>query len=223
MQARGDSVVRVERGFTLVEVLIALAVTAVVATLAYSSLGAVINSVEGTRVSANRITELDRAWNIISRDLRHFVPRPVRDEFGELEPAMQGGPAARFLLSFTRSGWHNPNNQPRSELQRINYVLEDESLWRESYVVLDRAPNTEPRRVQLASGVQRMDMAFLNSLQELQVNRDGVTIDTRNWAESWVRLPGGEGSTVSPPAALEITLELEELGEVTRIYELPSS
>lgn len=214
--ARGD------RGFTLVEVLIALAVTAVVATLAYSSLGAVINSVEGTRDSAGRVTELDRAWNILSRDLRQFVPRPVRDEFGQLEPAMQGGPAARFLLSFTRSGWHNPNNLPRSELQRVNYVLEEDALWRESYVVLDRAPNTEPRRVQLAQGVLRVDLAFLGGLDALEVERDGVTVDTRNWPESWVRLQGGENANLAPPAAIAITLEFEDLGEVTRIYELPA-
>ena len=96
-------------GFTLVEVLIALAITAFVSTIAYTSLSTVLAGVESTRQVSNRTYEVNRAWMIISRDLRQFVNRPIRDEFGEREPAMMGGPAARFALSFTRSGWHNPN------------------------------------------------------------------------------------------------------------------
>ena len=105
-----------QRGFTLIEVLIALSITAFVAALAYSSLSRAIDGVEGTRAIAERTSEINRAWTILSRDLRQFVPRPVRDEFGEEEPAMLGGPAARYLLSFTRAGWFNPNQLPRSSL-----------------------------------------------------------------------------------------------------------
>ena len=133
----------VSKGFTLLEVLIAMAITAFVAAVAYSSLATVLSAVESTRESANRTFEINRAWMIISRDLRQFAPRAVRDEFGEGEPAMSGGPVARFLLSFTRSGWHNPNGHPRSNLQRVNYRLEDNILWRDTYPVLDRTPEIE--------------------------------------------------------------------------------
>ena len=119
-------------GFTLLEVLIAMAITAFVALIATTSLSRVLDGVESLRASADRTYEVNRAWMIISRDLRHFVERPVRDEFGEIEPALLGGPLARFALSFTRAGWHNPNAHPRSNLQRVNYRLEDEALWRDS-------------------------------------------------------------------------------------------
>lgn len=208
-------------GFTLVEVLIALAITAFVATIAYSSLSTVIIGMESTRENSQRAYAVNRAWMIITRDLRQFVNRPVRDEFGEPEPALQGGPAARFALSLTRSGWHNPNAQLRSNLQRVNYRIEDEALWRDSYAVLDRAADTEPASVKLLEGVEYLDLAFLASLTAVQSNRDSSTVETRDWPDSWVVDTSEPGSVLAPPVALQITLQLSDWGEMSRLYELP--
>ncbi len=147
-------------GFTLIEVLIALAITAFIAAIAYSSLSTALQAVETTRATAQRSYEVNRAWMIISRDLRQFVARPVRDEFGQVEPAITGGTAARFPLSFTRTGWHNPNDSQRSNLQRVNYRVEDGALWRDAYTVLDRAPDTAPRQVRLLEGVEVRGTGF---------------------------------------------------------------
>ena len=67
-----------------------MAITAFVALIATTSLSRVIDGVESLRETADRTYEVNRAWMIISRDLRHFVERPVRDEFGEIEPALLG-------------------------------------------------------------------------------------------------------------------------------------
>jgi len=209
------------RGFTLVEVMIALSITAFVSAIAYASLSTVITGVESTRQVANRTYEINRAWTIISRDLRQFSPRPIRDEFGEFEPAMAGGNAARFLLSFTRAGWHNPLGQQRSSLQRVNYLLEDESLWRESYPVLDRASDTEPRRVRLLDGIEYLDLAFLGSLAQLETADDGRSLDTRNWPENWVADISNPDNELQPPVAVELRMQLTDFGEVRRLYELP--
>jgi general secretion pathway protein J len=210
------------QGFTLVEVLIALSITAFVSMIAYSSLSSVISGVESMRESTDRTYEINRAWMIISRDLRQFVPRPVRDEFGEEEPAMSGGPVARFALSFTRAGWHNPNANPRSNLQRINYRIEDEALWRDSYTVLDRAGNTEPQSVLLLDGVEYMELAFLASLQGVQKESGGSGLDTSDWVESWiVDDQASAAGAASPPVALEIRLQLDDWGEMRRMYALP--
>ena len=210
------------RGFTLVEVLIALAITAFVATIAYTSLSTVIIGMESTRENSERAYAVNRAWMIISRDLRHFANRAVRDEFGEREPALQGGQAARFSLSLTRSGWHNPGAHLRSNLQRVNYRLEDDALWRDSYPVLDRAADTEPESVMLLEGVEYLGLAFLDSLGSVQPSRDGATLDTRNWTENWVVDTSQPDVLLAPPAALQITLELSDWGEMRRLYELPS-
>ncbi|MFV0478058.1 MAG: type II secretion system minor pseudopilin GspJ [Parahaliea sp.] len=208
-------------GFTLIEVLIAMALSVLIAAAAYVSLSSVFSAVEGTRAVAERTWEVNRALMFLSRDLQHFVNRPVRDEFGELEPALQGGPAARFLLSFTRGGWHNPLGHPRSSLQRVNYILEDEILWRESYPVLDRASDTEAQRVRLLGGVSHMELAFLASLEALADTGGKVALDTRNWHENWVLDYSDPSASLAPPLALQLTLELTDWGELKRLYALP--
>jgi general secretion pathway protein J len=209
-------------GFTLVEVLIALAITALVATIAYTGLSTVMTGAERLRDNADRIYELNRAFMILSRDLRQFTARPVRDEFGDIEPAFTGGELARFELSFTRTGWYNPNNHPRSTLQRVNYRLEDEGLWRDTYPVLDRAANTEPESALLLDGVESIHVVFLGSLETLQIEPGSGAVDTRNWVENWVSDNSGvQGAVLAPPSAVEITLQLKGWGEMKRLYALP--
>ena len=212
---------RENAGFTLIEVLIALAITAFVAAVAYSSLSTALLAAESTRATAQRTYEMNRAWMIISRDLRQFVARPVRDEFGQVEPAMAGGAAARFALSFTRGGWHNPNGLPRSNLQRVNYRVEDGALWRDTYPVLDRAPETQPQEVRLLEGVEVLELVFLGDLAAAEREGRGLTIDTRGWQASWVADTSAPDIELSAPVALEIRLELEDIGELRRIYALP--
>ncbi len=207
-------------GFTLVEVLIALAITAFVAAVAYTSLSTVVSGVDSARDTAERTHEINRAFMLLSRDLRHFVERPVRDEFGDSEPALSGGKAARFALSFTRAGWHNPNGLPRSHLQRVNYLFEDEALWRESYPVLDRAGDTAGTSVRLLDGVEYLEFGFLGSVDQLRLGR-GTNVDTRQWPENWVVNTSDPDALPSPPVAIEITLGLEDIGEITRLYALP--
>jgi general secretion pathway protein J len=208
-------------GFTLIEVLIALAITAFVSLIAYTSLSAVMSGVESLRANTDRIYEVNRALMIISRDLRQFADRPIRDEFGEIEPAMAGGELARFMLSFTRTGWHNPNGHPRSNLQRVNYRLEEGALWRDSYPVLDRAADTEPQTVMLLDEVDDLRLTFLISLEDLQIETGGGSIDTTNWVENWVVDSSSPGAELLPPVAIEMILELPDWGEMRRLYALP--
>ncbi len=203
------------------EVLIALAITAFVSMLAYTSLSTVMTGVERLRENTDRIYEINRAFMILSRDLRQFTARPVRDEFGELEPAFTGGELARFALSFTRTGWFNPSSHPRSTLQRVNYRLEDEALWRDTYAVLDRTSGTEPDTVLLLDNVESLQVKFLGSLDELQTQSRSAALDTTDWVENWVLDGSALQAALEAPAALEITVQLQGWGEMRRVYALP--
>ena len=207
-------------GFTLIEVMVAMALTALVGAMAYAALASVLGGVDGLRDSANRSYEVNRAWMILSRDIAQFANRPVRDEYGETEPALTGGELARFPLSLTRGGWHNPLEYPRSSLERVNYRIEDDALWRDSYVVLDRASDTEPRSVLLLEDVEFIELSFLGSVDSGLELRDGQEIETDNWPESWVAAPGS-GGDLAPPVAMTITLRLTDLGDMERLYVLP--
>lgn len=209
-----------EAGFTLIEVLIALAVTAFVAAAAYSGISSTLNGAEQLRAASERTRDLNRALSLLSRDIRQFSDRALRDEFGTVQPALSGGPVAFFPLSLTREGWANSLQQPRSELQRVFYYLEDDALWRAYYTVLDRAVDAQPQRMELLRGVGNLEVRFLDSLENLEFDND-LVLDTRAWLRNWVADPGAGASVPSPPIALELRLELDDLGEIRRLYELP--
>ncbi|MCZ6828354.1 MAG: type II secretion system minor pseudopilin GspJ, partial [Gammaproteobacteria bacterium] len=118
---------RQQSGFTLIEVLIAMAATVMIVTLAFMTFTNLINGFEVLRRASNQSHEINRTWMFLSRDLRQFVNRPVRDELGAQVPAFFGGELADNSISFTRTGWHNPNRNLRSTMQRVRYRLEDES------------------------------------------------------------------------------------------------
>ena len=208
-------------GFTLVEVLIALAITAFVSVIAYTSLSTVMTGVESLQGNTDRIYEVNRAFMILSRDLRQVSNRAVRDEFGEQEPAFIGGELARYALSFTRGGCHNPNGHPRSTLQRVSYRLEEEALWRDTYPVLDRQSDTQAQSVKLLDGVEELRLAFLGSLEGLQLQTAGAVIDTSNWPDNWVPQSDSPQADFAPPVALQVTVRLKDWGEITRLYALP--
>lgn len=203
-------------GFTLIEVLIAMAATVMIVTLAFMTFSNLINGLEVLRRSSDQAVEINRTWMFLSRDLRQFVNRPVRDELGTLESAMFGGELAADSINFTRTGWHNPNGYPRSHMQRVRYRLEDEILWRESYSVLDRTDETEPIQVEMLQGVKSFSIAFLGQ----GVPIDTGDFDTEDWPRSW-GVDASQQGAFSPPEALEITLDLQGYGEIRRLFEIP--
>lgn len=208
------------RGFTLVEVLVATAITVVVAAAAYAGVSNVLAGAEQLRATGDRTREINRALGLVARDLRQFVNRPVRDEFGARQPALAGGPLALFPLSLTRDGWHNSLQVPRSDLQRVHYYVEDGALWRAYQVSLDRSIDAQLLRARLLDGVEELELRFLGSIDRLSVDRS-LAVDTRDWARNWIADGSGDGALPLPPAALEMRLELSDLGQVRRLYALP--
>ena len=207
---------RRSRGFTLIEVLIAMAATVMIATLAFATFTNLGNGIEGLRSASDQSHEINRAWTFLSRDLRQFINRPIRDELGEREAGFFGGEGAEDSIRFTRIGWHNPNRHPRSHLQRVRYRLEEDVLLRESYPVLDRTDESEPYQVELLRGVNSFSIAFLG----LDIPLEPGEYDSDDWPRSWAVGPDARTAAV-PPEALEITLDVEGFGEIRRLFQLP--
>ena len=109
------------------------------------------------RERADRLAELQRAMFIVGRDIEQLTRRPVRDAFGDPTAAVVIGDSP--MIEFTRRGWQNPLHSPRTELQRVAYTVEEGTLIRLFWPVLDRGPNTEPIAQELLTGVQ--EVAFL--------------------------------------------------------------
>jgi general secretion pathway protein J len=195
------------RGFTLLEVLIAVAVFAVVGVMAYGGLQAVLAQQAIARDNADRFRELQFAVQQVSRDLLQMNPRPVREPLGDgYRAALYSDPRGEVLLEFTRGGWTNPLGQPRAAVQRVAYVLEEDRLLRQHWFVPDQTLGEEPVEREVLSGVQEVRLRFFGP---------------GGWSEEWPA--GGTGSDPSlRPLAVEVTLELEDWGEIRRLLEVPN-
>jgi len=209
-----------EAGFTLVEVLIAMAITAFVAVVGYTGLTTVITGVDSLRQETRQLEELNRAFQVLGRDLHQFVDRSVYDEFGSRLSSMEGGELAAQSLSFTRAGWHNSVGLPRSSLQRVAYYVDEDKLIRASWPVLDRTGAVEPVEVVLLREVDTFEVRFLGALDELEVNRDSQ-IDRRFWQENWIPDVSRPDALAEPPIAVEVRLLVPQWGELERLYVLP--
>ena len=209
-----------EAGFTLVEVLIAMAITAFVAVVGYTGLTTVITGVDSLRQETRQLEELNRAFQVLGRDLHQFVDRSVYDEFGSRLSSMEGGELAAQSLSFTRAGWHNSVGLPRSSLQRVAYYVDEDKLIRASWPVLDRTGAIEPVEVVLLREVDTFEVRFLGALDELEVNRDSQ-IDRRFWQENWIPDVSRPDALAEPPIAVEVRLLVPQWGELERLYVLP--
>ena len=221
---------REQQGFTLIEVLIAMSLTVVVASIAYSGLSAVLDSLDQTRQAMNRTSELSKALRMISRDVNQSVNRSIRDELGFTEPAMIGGDSYRGMLGLTRSGWMSMGSTPRSHLERVYYYLDDNTLYRMRSTVLDRSYRLDPDNptvpgdgaVAMLEGVTRFDVVFLSPelISSLPSRPSDGTLDTSRWLRDW----GVEGTPNQElPVALEIRLTIDGLGDMERVYVLPQS
>jgi general secretion pathway protein J len=202
-----------ERGFTLIEVLVALALTALVAMMAYASLSAAISASESTRLDAERLQTVDRLFQILQRDIGQAVSRPISDGYGEIQPALRGGVVDGELLLFTRSGWPNARQQLRSDLQRVRYRSTGDTLWRDYWEHTDIAPGTQPISTRVASGLPAVRMRFLGP------DASSFGTDSSEWRDSWLT----QSRTDGLPLAVEVILELQAWGEIRRLFVLPDN
>ena len=197
-----------QRAFTLIEVLVSMAVFAVLAAFAYGALNQTVLSAEILGDRMNRLQALQRTVRTLTDDLQQLAPRPVRDELGDnLRPALDTGFQSGFALELTGGGWNHPAVLPRSTLQRVGYRIEDGELVRYHWYALDRTLNSNPVAVTMIDGVEGLEFRFLAGDNE--------------YSTQWPPLnrPGGLG-TRQRPRAVELTLRLEGEGEIVRLIEV---
>jgi general secretion pathway protein J len=191
-------------GFSLIELLVALAVFAVMAALAYGGL----NSIARTRGELGRqedaFRDLTRTVGTLDRDLREAVARPVQGNSGQLLAPFIGTASG---LELTRLGFANPQAEQRSNLERVLYELDGQALKRGRYLVLDRAPGTTPLLANLRSDVSEFRLRYLDW--------------TNHWSDVWP--PPQANDPAHPlPRAVEWHLQTRDYGEIVRVVELVS-
>jgi general secretion pathway protein J len=196
-----------QRGFTLIEVMVSLAIFAALAAAAYTTLNGVV---EASRVVTEQMTRLQALQRTVQRmtlDFGQLAPRPVRDELGDGRlPVLRADARSLDLVELSRGGWSNPLVLPRPAIQRVAYRIEEDRLIRRQWPVLDRTLATEPAEATLLEGLQDIRIRYLSGDE---------------WSEQWPPdAAAGTGSLALRPRAVELVLVVEGFGEIRRVIEV---
>jgi len=151
-------------GFTLVELLVALFIFALVASLSMRFLYQTIESKEIIEVRSGALQEIRVARALLKMDMLHVVARPTRGRFGAVakqsfkaETPKNGEP----FLSFVRDGASNPGNyQSKSQLQHVSYFIKDQKLVRRSLARLDPSANTPAAEQVILSDITGLTVQY---------------------------------------------------------------
>jgi general secretion pathway protein J len=206
------SAARRRAGFTLIEVLVAVFLLAVLSAFAYQTLNYVRRSREVTSAAFARLRAVELTMHTMVTDFEQLEPRPVRDVVGTaVLPALLADPRTTNLVSLTRGGWPNTAGLPRGTLQRVTYRLDGTTLVREYYTVLDATLANAPVRREILKDVGSVHLRYMDA--------------SRTWQDEWPPVGmGGAAGTPSlglRPLAVEIVVELKDIGRIVRIAEVP--
>lgn len=220
---------RAASGFTLIELLVALFIAAVMFAMGYGAINQALQSRGAIRRHQRDLVQLQTAMSIMEQDFVQLAPRPVRSPDGNgYLPCLQGSPlsdasgitsdastgsnSAAPLVALTRSGWSNPTGLPRTELERVAYVLDNGTLVREHWDVLDATLSSIPVRRNLLKHLRSVSFRYMQPT-------------TRGWVDIWPSAGVAAQSMQDSyyrlrPLAVEVTLDTREWGKITRIFEI---
>ena len=195
------------RGFTLIELLVAMFLLAILGTAGFQMLFQISNTRDRIELQSQRLSELQRTFYWLAEDITQIADRPVRSAIDSLQQPLQFNLQGESLFEFTRAGWANPAadvSPARSNLQRVAYALEEDNLIRQYWYHLESIDETPSKRRQMLTGVESLTFRFLD--------REG------DWQESW---PPADLEDPGMPLAIEFQFELEDYGEINRVFSLP--
>jgi len=195
------------RGFTLLEVLVAIGIFALVSAIAYGSLIHVMDDRTHLDAEQEFWRQLSLTFTRMEDDFSQARDRPVRDPIGlpAPQPAFRGQPTDTRAtgapsVEFTRGGVLTLGAGTRSDLQRIGYRLVDGTLKRLVWPVLDPGPQTEPLELTLLNNVESFRVRFFSK------------------SGAWLDLWPPEGGNEPLPRGVEVTLTLKGRGEFKRLF-----
>lgn len=203
---------RQARGFTLLEVLIAIGITAVVGLGVWQVLSGIVQARDRVDELAVQFEALQRTMLFLERDVTQAVNRPARDIYGDFDYALTNR-SADYALMLTRQGWRNPLGIRRSTLQRVGWEFTGDTLRRRYWVSLDQGQEDDSQDVLMLDNVTDFRVRFLD--------------DQQNWGDNWpddesmASQALGARPDTGLPSGLEVIIEHERFGLMTRTFPLP--
>lgn len=192
------------RGFSLIEVLVALAVFALVAAAGVAILAWAGDQQAVVRERMDRLADLQRTHALLKSDLSQAAVRQTRDTGGVIArnafDAAPPGDLSHPLLAFVRRGHDNPDGESRASLQYVEYRIVEGRLERSARPALDGAAAAAPQV--LLTGIETARAGFYSH---------------RQWSDGWI------GGAQALPEAVRLDLRLRGTGDVRQVFALPDA
>lgn len=200
-----------QRGFTLLELIVAIAILAIMAGAAYAGWYNVTRIAQTSERVVGTYDSIERTFYWLQEDFEQIVNRDMVDELGGKRKSIEVSQAGEFVVAVTRGGWANPamlQLPPRSDLQRVSYILDDEQrLLRRYWYHVDRFDVNAFRERKLLDNVNALTFRFLDL--------------TGKWQNTWPPEDNTDDDFALLPRAVETTLDVEGIGSVNRLFVLP--
>lgn len=201
-----------QRGFTLIEILIAMAIFTLIGLASTGLLTTVIDSNDISEERFAKLQLLQRAMVTIERDLQQAVPRAARVNGEKQDVVMAGGEVDNSDddgIGFVRGGWHNPQLMlPRSTLQYVAYRLNENRLERLYSNYVDNVIGYEPKVRVLLEDIESLKIEFLATSSNESLDQD----EDLSWNESY------KGTAL--PRAVAIEFVSKDFGKIRREFTL---
>ena len=198
-----------QRGFTLIEILVASTIMVVMSMLAFWTVSEARDKVEISESHLDRLRDVQKAVHLIVSDFRTAAPRPVRELLGDgMRASMLRDLNSTNLVELSHGGWPNGAGNPRGTVQRVLYRLEDRTLVREHWIVTDATLANPPVKRELLKDVESVELRYMNNARE--------------WVAEWP--PIGSASELGfrmRPMAVEIVITLSDYDKIRRVVEVP--
>jgi general secretion pathway protein J len=205
------------KGFTLLEVLIAIAIFSVISLASFTIFDTVLNSDETSKKRTDRLNELQRAFLIIERDLLQLSKRTMRLNGEQPSEKFIHQTDSSFFsssqsLAFVRHGWTNPALLlPRSDMQSVAYQLNDNTVERLHFNYVDAVLGQEPK--------VRPLITLVNTLSFEYYYTDNNATTSSSFGNSgkdshWEKKLNDKGL----PLAIAIEIDTEDYGIIRRQF-----
>ena len=176
------------KGFTLIEIIISLIILSVILLISSNILSSALNYQSSTNINLKKVNELNLASTIIRRDLRQAVNVPSRDFFGNLEPSTFNGDYSNKSISFNT--YISDISIDTSSIKKILYFFDDNNLYRRQYYSSSPFKNDDYFESILLENISEVNFTYMHE---------------RRWHNSW---PVGDISSRKIPTLVRIDFKM---------------
>jgi general secretion pathway protein J len=198
---------KLKQGFTLIELMVAIIIFAIISTVSYRIITSLVITKEVAGAAQNKWGNLSLTMSNFENSWNRLIPLVARDQDGNILPALQGKPKLTgsydSQIELSLSGNLGDQVYGVTPPKRVGYRFFNHGLYLVTWPTLNRVLTTQPEIDLLIDRVKIFEVKYLYS--------DNI------WRDSW---PPVGGDVTKFPLAIQYQLELETGESIIRSWSI---